>query len=112
MPTLYGKGTLGFALHAPHHGLPGWDLLYARTDCLSKHCAEIRLPTSMNSARNFSHFVVRKSGAGAVYFLSIAGFSACKDARPFETFSCPSTRSSTFYTLREIERQEYGHRHR
>ncbi len=49
MPTLYGNGTLGFALHAPHNGSPEWDLLYARTHCLSRQCEEIELPTSMNS---------------------------------------------------------------
>src|SRR5262249_20014267 len=42
-----------------------------------------------------------------VYFLSMAGFIACKDAGPFKVFSCPSTPSSTFYKLLEIERREY-----
>jgi hypothetical protein len=39
------------------------------------------------------------------YFLSMAGCIACKDASPFEAFSCPSTLSSTFDKLREIERR-------
>jgi len=43
-----------------------------------------------------------------VYFLSMAGFIACKDASPFEAFSCPSTPSSTFYKLLEIERVLLG----
>src|SRR5262245_4266628 len=42
-----------------------------------------------------------------VYFLSMAGFIACKDASPFEAFSCPSTPSSTVYKRREIERREF-----
>ena len=40
-----------------------------------------------------------------MYFLSVAGFIACKDASPFEAFSCPSTPSSPFYKLLEIERR-------
>ena len=38
------------------------------------------------------------------HFLSMAGFIACKDASPFEAFSCPSPPSSTFYKLLEMER--------
>jgi hypothetical protein len=39
------------------------------------------------------------------YFLSMAGLSPYKDASRFEAFSCPWPPSSTFYKLREIERQ-------
>jgi hypothetical protein len=43
-----------------------------------------------NVSRSISHTLSRvKSGGGVVYFLSIAGFIACKDASPFEAFSCP-----------------------
>jgi hypothetical protein len=40
-----------------------------------------------------------------VYLLSVAELIACKDANLFEAFSCSWTPSSTFYKLREIERQ-------
>jgi len=49
MPNFYGHGTLGFDLHSPHNGWPGLERLYSRTDCLSRQCEEIGLPTSMNS---------------------------------------------------------------
>ena len=40
-----------------------------------------------------------------MYFSTVAGFIACKVASPFDAVSCPPTPSSTFYKLREIERQ-------
>jgi hypothetical protein len=49
IPNFYGNDTLGFALHSPHHGSPGVELLYSRTDCLSRQCEESELPTNMNS---------------------------------------------------------------
>ena len=49
IPNFYGNGTLGVALHSPHNGALGLELLYSRTDCLSRPCEEIELPTSMNS---------------------------------------------------------------
>jgi len=48
IPNVYGNGTLGFVLYSPHNGSPGLELLYSRTDCLSRQCEEIELPTSMN----------------------------------------------------------------
>ena len=51
IPNFYGNGTLGVELHPPHNGSPGLELLYSHTDCLSRQCEEIGLPTSMNSGK-------------------------------------------------------------
>ena len=42
------------------------------------------------------------------YFLAVAGLLAYKDASLFAAFSCPWTPSTTFYKLREIEREAFA----
>ncbi len=49
MPNFDGHGTLSFDLHSSHNGWPELERLYSSTDCVSRQCEEIGLPTSMNN---------------------------------------------------------------
>src|SRR5215475_7209571 len=90
MPNFYGNGTLGFELHSPHNGSPGWELLYSHTDCLSRQCEEIGLPTSMNSSLNLSHFVEDQNDPSTSQMLPSWPYGLC--TRPLRIIILPSNR--------------------
>jgi hypothetical protein len=65
------------------------------------------LDVAMHGDRAMYHLLSRvKSDGGAAYLFAVAGRIARKDASRFAACSCPWPSSSTFYTLREIERNQ------